>query len=52
MFDCFEHYSCKKHHEYNFIKKNIEKIENNNLTKQSCKKYLNDDIKTVIEGYL
>ena len=30
----------------------IENIYKNNLTEQLCKKYLNNDIKTIIEGYL
>ena len=33
-------------------RKNIENIYKNNLTKQLCKKYLNDDIKITIEEYL
>ena len=33
-------------------KKTIENIYKNNLTNQLCKKYLNNYIKTVIEGYL
>ena len=32
-------------------RKNIENIYKNNLTKQLCKKYLNEDIKTIIEEY-
>ena len=33
-------------------RKNIENVYKNNLTKQLCKKYLNEDIKTTIEEYL
>ena len=33
-------------------RKNIENIYKNNLTKQLCKKYLNEDIKSIIENYL
>ena len=32
-------------------RKNIENIYKNNLTKQLCKKYLNEDIKTTILEY-
>ena len=52
LFDFFESVVFKKFNILIEYRKNIENIYKNNLTNQLCKKYLNDDIKTIIEGYL